>query len=731
MAPPAPEFRFGAVTFIPRERVLLRDGQPVALTPKAFDLLVYFAHHPGRLLTKDELMSAVWPDVVVEESNLAYHVFAIRKALGEVADGERFIETVPKQGYRFVAPLVTEPEVPPTETVLAEASRVPPATITPSRTGRAWWFGATGFLLGTLVVSGLWLAGRNTPGTNAPWHFREPPLNRLGLTNTSAGMWLFAPPSFQVSPDGRSLAATTSGEDGVIRVWVRKGNTLAPTPLLGTESLLQSPLFWSPDSRLIAYDATGSGMLRAVSIAGGAPQTICSLAATAVGGSWSRDDVIIVGNAGGGIMRCRVGGGTAAPVTRPEDGEIHIFPSFLSDGRHFVYLRVSRTTPELSGIYVTALDADPGAGRRLFTSGFAASYVRATDGGHGLLVFGRDGALFAQRFDERRLVVTGDAVQLATSIGSILDYPYFSVSETALVYREPEPPSQLTWFDRGGREAGRLGPAEQLAGLALSPDDDRVLVARHAPGNTVDQDLWLYDLADGDVRRQTTAPTLEFFPIWMSNDRFLYTPGGGERGIYQQAIGGERSLVFENDGWDVATSASSDGRLLFYSRWQDSQMRTDVWLRHPRSTRDGDVRIITGPGDQGQARLSHDSRLVAYVSNETGVNEVFVAELVDDAVTGAFTIRHARPVSQGGGFAPRWRADDQELFYLKADGSVMVVAFADSGLSIGPATLLFTVPGTLPEWGVSRNGQRFLFAVPTAPSASYDIVLNWQSILAK
>ena len=86
MAPSPARLQFGPVTLVPDERVLLKDGQPVALTPKAFDLLVFLATNPGRLLTKDEILQGVWPDAVVEESNLAYHVFAIRKALGDGSD---------------------------------------------------------------------------------------------------------------------------------------------------------------------------------------------------------------------------------------------------------------------------------------------------------------------------------------------------------------------------------------------------------------------------------------------------------------------------------------------------------------------------------------------------------------------------------------------------------------------------------------------------------------------
>ena len=84
----------------------------MSLTPKAFDLLSALAANPGRLATKEQLIQAVWPDTAVEESNLTYHIFAIRKALGEAGDGDKYIETVPRKGYRFVAPLAIEPTKP-------------------------------------------------------------------------------------------------------------------------------------------------------------------------------------------------------------------------------------------------------------------------------------------------------------------------------------------------------------------------------------------------------------------------------------------------------------------------------------------------------------------------------------------------------------------------------------------------------------------------------------------
>ena len=96
---------FGRFQLDAAERRLLRDGQPVPLTPKAFDTLLALVQHAGHAMSKDELMRAVWPDGFVEETNLAFNISTLRKALGDGQTGERYIETVPKLGYRFVMPV--------------------------------------------------------------------------------------------------------------------------------------------------------------------------------------------------------------------------------------------------------------------------------------------------------------------------------------------------------------------------------------------------------------------------------------------------------------------------------------------------------------------------------------------------------------------------------------------------------------------------------------------------
>jgi DNA-binding winged helix-turn-helix (wHTH) protein len=107
-------YRFGRHQLIPGERTLLRDGQPVPLTPKVFDLLCYLAAHHGHALSKDEIMKAIWKDTVVEEANLSQNISVLRKALGQ-GDETDHIETVARYGYRFVAPLAPDPEQPDEE----------------------------------------------------------------------------------------------------------------------------------------------------------------------------------------------------------------------------------------------------------------------------------------------------------------------------------------------------------------------------------------------------------------------------------------------------------------------------------------------------------------------------------------------------------------------------------------------------------------------------------------
>lgn len=688
---PASRFQFGSVTLVPDERVALKDGRALVLTPKAFDLLAYMATNPGRLLTKDELMKAIWPDAVVEESNLAYTVFAIRKALGEGPDGARYIETVPKRGYRFIA------RVERIKQELAESHA------------------------GQTVAAG-------TTAAASVVHFEEPVWGRMSENGL-----------LSVSPNGLHVILATEGKDGVMRLWDRRLDTpnWVPVPGGDVNAPIVPPLIWSPDSRSLVV--IGSRGLKKVSLSGGAPQTICAGITHAVGGDWNRDDVLLLGNGFGGVLRYSSSGGPCTPIVETDRSleEIHLLPSFLSDGKRFIYLRVFRAARERSGIYVRDLDAPSSdAGKCLLTTFFSAAFVASVDSRRALIVFARDGALFAQRFDEERLALLGDPHRLADNIGSYLNAGYFAVSPTTLVYRSSDPLFQLTWFDRDGRELGRVGSPQALAGfatgLALTRDGRRVVIARAAQQSVLDQRLYLYEaIRDASPRVLTSAATLAGCPL-CSDKRFIYaSTGDGRPGVYAQSIDGDRELLFEKSAGVLPTSGvhptsvSADGRVVLFTTATDPALRFDVWVWTLNGPPGGSP-LIAREFDQQQAQLSPDGRQFAYVSNETGRNEVFVADFRLDAATGKATAGESQPISTDGGFSPRWSADGAELFYLTADGAVMSVRVT-AGSDVGVPARLFTVPGAHPEWAVAAEGSRFLFAVPVAPAPPIQIVRNWQA----
>ena len=694
-------------------------------------------------------MQAVWPDAIVEESNLSYNVFAIRKALGEGEDTERYVETVPKRGYRFFpqvvpfddngnGPLKDQPQVPSDDFVASndsdrvgiEGVEVPLSTrlahVAPARARwRPWIFFASGLAIGALAAVLTLHPQQYRVSSERPLHFQEPVWGRLAESGV-----------FSVSPDGRHVVLATAGPDGVMRFWARTMSALAPYPLAGSDVFtIAPPVIWSPDSRFLAI--TGERGLRRISLSGGTAQTICetNVPLPAVGGDWNRDGVILLGNPTGGIARCSEAGGGATLVTHPEPSTLegHLMPSFLSDGRRFIYLRIVRSKPEQSGIYVGDLGSESaGQGKRLIATGFPAQHVPSADEGPGFIVFAQDGALFAQRFDEVQLTLTGEPRRLADRIGSYLDWASFAVSPTTLVYRAPEPPFQLTWFDRQGRDVGHIGAPEHVAGLALSPDGGHAIVAKHAPQSVVDQDLWLYDLTRrANPTRQTSAPSLEFWPLWVTNDRFVYGLGGGDSGVYQQTVGGDGQLMFKTDQVAFPTSATGNGRVVLFTTFRDAARGFDVWAWTAKGS-EGGVPLVAREFQQTQAQLSPNGRRVAYVSNESGRNEVFVADVRIDPAIDSVSVGERLPISEEGGFAPRWRGDGRELFYLTIDGAVMAVEIDEKGASSSATPRkLFSVPGVMQEWGVTKDGSRFLFAVPVSQTPPLTIVRDWQAGLPK
>ena len=283
------------------------------------------------------------------------------------------------------------------------------------KTSRGWspallWAGWAAAAVAAIAAIVAWAPWRATP---------VPELARFQVPAPVNAAFLSSPPV--LSPDGKKLAFVA----GTQMLWVRSLDTLEARPLPGTEGAAAA-LFWSPDSRSIAYWNTPAPFkLKRVEVAGGPPQTLCDTPVDPATGAWSPEGVIIFHNRG--LFRVSAGGGDCTPLTTLDTARgdsAHRFPSFLPDGRHFVYLRESGK-PETSGIYVGSLDARPEqqSSKRVLAADGPAIYASVPGSKTSYLLFRREGTLMAQPFDSGRLELVGDAVPAASRWAAVITPP--------------------------------------------------------------------------------------------------------------------------------------------------------------------------------------------------------------------------------------------------------------------------------------------------------------------
>jgi len=551
--------------------------------------------------------------------------------------------------------------------------------------------------------------------------------------------------TFMLSPDGRQLAFLAPGPDGRNVVWIRALDSLEPHPLRGTENILV-PTFWSPDSRFIAFQS--GSKLKKIDISGGRPpQEVCDAFAAVIGGSWNRDGTIIFGTVGDGIMQVPAAGGVATLLTTTEGrNEVHTFPSFLPDGRHFLYLRA----PENPGIYLGSLDVKPEqqSSRRILSTSQMAVYAATADPRMGRLLFLREGTLLAQAFDERSLQPQGDPIPVAERVGSFHLSGFFSMSPSGVLAYSAGPTaiwrSQLSWFDRQGRQ---LGHAEQpgtysYTDFALSPDGKRLAASKIDPRSGGETGIWLLDLLRGVSTRFTFDKAPDSAPVWSPDGSRVafsaYRAGGN--GIYQKTTNGagkEQALVSVTGDEKLPDDWSRDGRFLLYTQ-QDPQTHADLWVLPLAGdgTPSGTATPFANTAfSEEQGRFSPDTRWIAYASDESGRSEIYIQPFPAPPNGGSKT-----PISRDGGSQPRWRRDGKELFYSSPDGKLMAVDVTEGPIfKAGAPRTLFQVPVAqighneggvqVLGWDVAPDGKRLLIDTATTSSESITVVLNWTADL--
>jgi serine/threonine protein kinase/Tol biopolymer transport system component len=533
-----------------------------------------------------------------------------------------------------------------------------------------------------------------------------------------------------VSPDGSHLAFTAA-TGGNVRLWVRALDSTDARALDGTQGA--SLPFWSPDSRFIGFFA--DGQLKKIEFIGGPVQTICEAPSSSLGGVWGRDGVILFVRPGGSrLLRVSTAGGEVIQVTTPDKSrqEIsHRYPTFLPDGRHFLY-SIHSGQKETRGVYLGSLDGS--LKQRLLDDFTNIKYMAAVPGergsGAGWLVFVRDWALLARPFDARRLEFTGEPFSLSDKVGRDLNgtYSTFSVSDNGVLVFDPNlnrQRGQYLWKDRRGQPINSLDVPEGRFGFWLSPDEKRFIVARVEP-QTITSDLWLYDVSGDNARRFTFDPANDFAPVWSPDgSSIVWASERDEKlNLYQKAssLAGGDTLLLKSDYNKLPTDWSRDGRFTIYSQ-ATPKTRWNVWvLPAPGS---GEARpVVQTDANEYAGALSPDGRWLAYASDESGRYEVYVQSFPGGG--------GKRQVSNGGGHYPRWHRDGRELFYYARDGKLMTAPVrSGESFEVDAAVSLFefragTSPGFAP-YAVTADGQRFLInaVVETEPNAPLTVVVNW------
>jgi eukaryotic-like serine/threonine-protein kinase len=552
--------------------------------------------------------------------------------------------------------------------------------------------------------------------------------------------------SLSLSPDGRQLAFIATSAEGNYQIWLRRLNAIEARPLPGTERVDGVP-FWSPDGRRLAFSTNGS--LRTIEVLGGPAQTVTQISGAVLSGFWAADNTLVFGtNSGTGIWRVAVSGGNPMPLTKSTGATTDGFPVLLPDGRHFLFSRLSFSATPGTGIYVGSLDGQTGSQpRMLLPDNSPVVYSTSSDPSIGYILFVRStspgvqspgegsAVLMAQRFNTQALQLVGDPAVIASGVAGA----GFSVSNDALVYgtgpRVLENSAgavdgQLTWLDRQGKVLGTIDDRAIYMSVALSPDDSEAAFMRADQSGNMD--IWVADLTRSVTRRLTFDPAPDWFPIWSPDgQRIAFASSrGGQLTLHERAANGEgeeRPLAGAGPQ-SFPLSWSRDGRLLLYA--QGSAAQTDVWaLPMDGGTASKPLPVMTSMFRE-LAFFAPDGQWITYVSSESGRPEIYVRPFDSQSPGSGGKTR----ISTDGGINTRWSADGSEIFYMTASGEMMAVDVTTKPtLKTGKPKLLFKGPPVL-YWTVTRDGQRFLMAVPfgtnSTTSTPYRVVLNWTSTLS-
>jgi Tol biopolymer transport system component len=537
------------------------------------------------------------------------------------------------------------------------------------------------------------------------------------------------PTSISISPDGETIALVVrpnSSEPAAL--YIRPTGAVTFTKIAGTDDAAQP--FWSPDSRSIGFVA--GGRLKRVSVSGGAPKDIGE-AQEFSGGTWNREGTILFGSPKG-VYRISSEGGKSAAVTTLDAQETgHLWPSFLPDGQHFLYLAWSGQAANRT-LFVGKLDSK----EKTRLSGIESNAVYADPG---YIVFHREASVLAQPFDPRKLTLSGKEIHIADEVASSSanGRGNFDVSQTGvLLYFQGAGGStgrgqivqsvQWGWVDRTGRQLATAGETGAFGDLDLSPDGKLIAVTKQDAGSP-GADIWVIDWQRAGVAsRLTLDPADDINPVWAPDGKHLaftsYRKGNADIYVIENGSGvGKEIPLLESAVDEIVEDWSKDGKFIAYLTGQDN-FRDIYALPLADGKPAADKKpfpVVQGQFRKDEPQFSHDGKLLAYVSDRTvpGTFQVYVRTFPagDQEI----------PVTVAGGGQPRWRKDGKELYYRAPDDGIMAVEIkAGARLEAGIPRPMFPGPVRGTEnrnpirhvLAVTPDGQRFLTRIPPGSVAS-------------
>lgn len=747
-------FRFGVFELDAAAGELRKEGRRVRLQPQPAKLLHALLARPGEVVTRDEIRQLLWgAETFVDfDPSLNFAIKQVRMALGDDADAPRFIETIPRRGYRFVGAVLADPAPP------AHVSSPPAHVSPPAQPVRSLPFTRRDLALGLLLIAALVIGAafalHARPG--APIAGAEPVI-RFEIV-PPAGEELPADSLPAISPDGTTVAFA-SGPAGHSLLYLRKLSDATVHPLAGTERAAFP--FWSPDGTRLAFFA--NGVLKIVEPDGGRVVSVWPVSDPR-GGSWNATGTIVAGQRHGPLLAIPAGGGPARPATPfDESADVNFaWPSFLPDGRHYLVtyrsLRRDRT-----GIYVGDLETGmlrfivPYWGNAAFAGGFLF-YPREPPRQHVPLfsawrtIMVDRAALVAQRFDPDRQSIVGEPVTVSDDVRywSLRGLAVFATSGSgvlALRTADLRPRTRLKWFDRRGRETADFGEDTFYPHPEISPDGSRVAFQRVDPeaGNA---DIWIADLVRGLKTRLTFDQAIDSLPVW--------SPDGGRIAFASDRAGPSDIYIKEIGGGDPERRIGTSRFVMFPTGWSPDG-RTILFQHHKGRINSLDALQVGSTGaaaavlaedgaNDASAQFSPDGRWIAYASGHGDrvplLGPADAPQIVVEDYPGR---RGTWQLTSTNGWEPRWRGDGRELFYLQispgGEAAMMAVPVEErgSGVTFGRARQLFTVPVWMGpptprnHFAVSADGERFLIDVVVARPRPQlvTVVTSWRALLRR